>query len=82
MTKVFDPNHGRFPLGRTPGEQQGWHQLARGYSAAVGNAGRHRIDSRADLKAYAIGVVGTASLILAQVQFEHGNRFADPQEVE
>lgn len=76
MVKVFRREGGAFPLGNTEGEKDGWLALARGFVMAVSNPNRHRIESRADAKAYALGVVGLASLILTQLRYEHGNRFA------
>jgi hypothetical protein len=75
MTAVFKPDGGVLPLGRTSGETQGWHLLAMGLAMAVRNADTHRIQERADHKRYAMGVVGTASLLLTQLRYEHGNRF-------
>jgi hypothetical protein len=75
MTAVFRPEGGEFPLGQTAGEREGWHQFARGFAAALRNVDTHRIQDRDDLKRYAIGVLGAASLLLTQLRHEHGNRF-------
>lgn len=74
MTAVLGED-GKFPLGRTSGETQGWHRLGMGISMALRNVDTHRIQRRSDEKAYAMGVVGTCSLLLTQLRFEHGNRF-------
>jgi hypothetical protein len=75
MTAVLNEKDGRFQLGQTPGETQGWHRLGMGLSMAVRNVVTHRRQNRADEKTYAMGVVGTCSLLLTQLRFEHGNRF-------
>ncbi|MEH0933109.1 TIGR02391 family protein [Micromonospora sp. CPCC 205558] len=76
MTAVFGDG-GDYRLGLTQGEKQGWHRLAMGLSMALRNADAHRIQSRADHKLYAMGVVGASSLLLTQMRFEHANRFHD-----
>jgi hypothetical protein len=76
MTAVFG-DRGEYRLGLTDGEKQGWHRLAMGISMALRNADAHRIQSRADHKRYAMGVLGASSLLLTQMRFEHGNRFQD-----
>jgi Protein of unknown function (Hypoth_ymh) len=43
MVAVLRPREGLFPLGRTPGEHEGWLALGIGITMAVGNADRHRI---------------------------------------
>lgn len=75
MTKVLHPETGIFPLGTVAGEREGWHQLGRGFVSACSNVDRHRIQIRHDLRRYAIGVLGTASLLLTQMRYQHGNRF-------
>jgi len=77
MTKVLHPDTGVFPLGVSSGEIEGWHQLGRGFMSACSNVDRHRIQSRDDLQRYAVGVLGTASLLLTQMRYQHGNRFKD-----
>ena len=42
---------------------------------ALRNADTHRIQERDDHKRYAMGVVGTASLLLTQLRHQHGNSF-------
>ena len=74
-THVLKPDGGLFPMGRTPGEKQGWHRLGMGLSLAARNVDTHRIQKRSDLRQYAVGVLGTASLLLTQLRWEHGNRF-------
>lgn len=64
-------------MGRTSGEKQGWHRLAMGIAMALRNVDAHRFQSRDDHKRYALGVLGTCSLLLTQMRYEHGNRFQD-----
>jgi hypothetical protein len=71
MTKVLHPETGVFPLGIATGECEGWHQLGRGFVGACSNVDRHRIQSRDDLRRYAVGVLGTASLLLTQMRHQH-----------
>lgn len=78
MIKVFKGDGGQFPCGATAGEEQGWQQLATGFVQALSNVDRHRIQDRSDAKAYAMGVVGTASLIVTQLRHQHGTRFRAP----
>lgn len=75
MTAVLKRDAGRFPLGRTDPEREGWHQLGRGLLAATGNVDRHRVQDRPDLRTYAVGVLGAASLLLTQMRYQHGNSF-------
>jgi hypothetical protein len=77
MTKVLHPDTGAFPLGTAAPEREGWHQLGRGFVSACSNVDRHRIQSRDDLRRYAVGVLGTASLLLTQMRYQHGNRFKE-----
>jgi uncharacterized protein Ymh len=74
MSSVFGPK-AEFPMGLTESEREGWHLLARGFAAALSNVDRHRIQERADLRRYALGVLGVGSLLLTQVRWEHGHRF-------
>jgi hypothetical protein len=76
MTAVFG-ERGDYRLGITSGEKNGWHRLAMGISMATRNVDAHRIQDRPDIKQYAIGVLGASSLLLAQIRYEHGNRFHD-----
>jgi hypothetical protein len=75
MTKVLHPENGIYPLGTSQGEREGWHQLGRGFMGGCSNVDRHRIQSRDDLRQYALGVLGTASLLLTQMRYQHGTRF-------
>jgi hypothetical protein len=75
MTKVLHPETGVFPLGIAAGEREGWHQLGRGFVSACSNVDRHRIQSRDDLRRYAVGVLGTANLLLTQMRHQHGDEF-------
>lgn len=73
MTAIFKPQGGLFPLGRTDAEREGWHALARGFAGALSNVDRHDIQDRDDLQRYAMGVLGTGSLLLTQLLHEHGD---------
>lgn len=75
-TAVFG-DQGDHRLGRTAGEKQGWHRLAMGIAMALRNAAGHRIEDRPDHRRYALGVLGSCSLLLTQLRYEHGNRFHD-----
>lgn len=75
VNNVFHPKSGIFRLGRSDGEAEGWHALARGVMLAVSNAARHRIEERPDNKTYSVGVLGTLSLILTQLKYQHANNF-------
>ncbi|MDA1257342.1 MAG: hypothetical protein O3C10_05795 [Chloroflexi bacterium] len=75
VLSVLKPEGGIFPLGITGSEAQGWQQLGLGFVQAVRNVDLHRIQQREDARIYAIGVVGTASLILTQLRHQHGNSF-------
>ena len=44
-------------------EQNGWRQLATGFALALRNPSGHRIADRPDAERYALGVLGTASLL-------------------
>jgi hypothetical protein len=68
---------GRYQMGLTEGETQGWQLLAQGIAQALRNVDAHRIQNRSDHKRYALGVVGACSLLLTQMRYEHGNRFQD-----
>ena len=71
---VFNPTSGKYPCGDPDanGEQEGWQSLAIGLFQAVGNVDRHRVQDREDVRTYAMGVVGTASLLLTQLRMQHG----------
>ncbi len=75
MVAVLKPVAGRFPLGRTAGEAEGWLALGIGIAMAVGNADRHRIQQRDDAKRYGMGVLGAGSLLLTQLRHQHANSF-------
>ncbi len=76
MTAVFGDS-GDYRLGLTDGERQGWFRTAMGLAMAVRNVDAHRIQRRDDHKRYAMGVLGTCSLLLTQLRYERGNRFHD-----
>jgi len=63
----------KFPLGSSDSERQGWHQLATGFTLAIRNSGGHRLRDRDDLWRYAVGVLGTASLLLYQIRYQYGD---------
>jgi hypothetical protein len=65
---------GPLRLGAIKPEWEGWRSLA--IAQAVSNVDRHRIQERTDLRQYAIGVLGTASLLLVQVRKEHPETIA------
>ena len=54
-------------------EQQGWQQLAAGFALALRNPSGHQIKNRGDAKRYALGVLGTASLLLTEIRHEYGD---------
>jgi hypothetical protein len=62
---------GTLALGSQIAETMGWRNLGMGFAAALSNVDRHRIQDRTDLKQYAIGVLGLASLILTQIRYTH-----------
>lgn len=68
---------GRYQMGLTEGETQGWQLLAQGIAQALRNVNAHRIEDRPDHKRYALGIVGACSLLLTQMRYEHANRFHD-----
>ena len=68
---------GALRLGSRSGEWEGWRSLGIGCAQAVGNVDRHRIQDRMDAKRYAIGVLGTGSLILTQLRFQHPDTTAE-----
>ena len=81
MKAVLGPS-GNYRIGRTENEKDGWHQFARGIVMALRNAAAHRIEDRPDHRRYVLGVVGSCSLLLTQLRYEHGTRFADVSPVE
>lgn len=68
-------------LGRNANEQEGWRALGTGFAQAIGNVDRHHRQERDDMKQYALGVLGLASLLLTQIRHEHGDLIADQQSV-
>ncbi|MBO0596806.1 hypothetical protein I2485_15280 [Nesterenkonia sp. E16_7] len=60
-------------LGKQGSEWEGWKMLGSGLSQAIGNVDRHRIQQRKDVKRYALGVLGLASLLLTQLRYERGD---------
>ncbi len=66
----------------TDQERKGWHFLAMGASQALRNADTHRIQKRKDHKPYAMGVLGTCSVLLSQMRHENANRLHDDSPIE
>jgi len=62
---------GPLALGNQTAETIGWRNLGMGFAAALSNVDRHIIQERSDLKQYAIGVLGLASLLLTQIRYTH-----------
>lgn len=63
--------NGPLALGSQTNETSGWRNLALGFTAALSNVDRHNVQDRADLRLYALGVLGLASLLMTQIRFEH-----------
>jgi hypothetical protein len=70
---------GSLRLGRQAAEHEGWRALGMGLAQAVGNVDRHRIQDRADLRRYALGVLGLGSLLLTQMRYEHPAAVAETE---
>ncbi len=68
---------GELRLGETRPEWEGWRSLGIGFSSAIANVDRHRRQSRADARKYAIGVLGVGSLLLTQIRFQHAALISD-----
>lgn len=66
--KAFHPDKGRFVLGTDASERDGWFRFAHGIGAALRNVDAHRIQRRENAPAYAMGVLGAASLLLSQTK--------------
>lgn len=62
---------GPLVLGSQANEAEGWRFLALGFASALGNVDRHNIQDRSDIKQYALGVLGLASLLLTQISHTH-----------
>ena len=62
---------GPLVLGSQTSEHEGWRALGTGMALAIGNVDRHRIQRRADLRRYAMGVLGLGSLLLTQLRYQH-----------
>lgn len=69
---------GPLRLGSRSGEWEGWRSLGIGFAQGVGNVDRHRLQSRDDAKRYAIGVLGTGSLLLTQLRHQHPDTTSAP----
>lgn len=63
-------------LGQVKSEWEGWRFIGMGLAQAIGNADRHRIQGRDDLKRYALGVLGFGSLLVTQLRHEHADLIA------
>jgi hypothetical protein len=59
------------PKSGPPSEQDGWRLLATGFALALRNPSGHQIRNRPDAKRYALGVLGTASLLLTEIRHEY-----------
>lgn len=75
VANVLKADGGDFPLGRTDNEKRGWQNFALGIVGAIGNAARHRIDDRTDAKRYALGVLGSVSLLITELRNAHEASF-------
>ena len=73
---------GELRLGRQESESEGWLALGTGLALAISNVDRHRIQQRADLKRYAMGVLGLGSLLLTQLRYEHPARILEAESIE
>lgn len=62
-------------LGQNEGQRQGWESIVRGFLMGPRNAVQHGISNREDLEQYAVGVLGTCSLILVEVRRDYPDRF-------
>lgn len=71
--EVFSKALEYFPLGDTPGEANGWNLIARGFALGIRNRSGHRLHDRDDIKRYAFGVLGSASLLLTEIKRRHGD---------
>jgi hypothetical protein len=76
MARVFS-DVSDWRLGRRTGEREGWRTIAIGFTQALSNVDRHRIQVRDDARRYAIGVLGVGSLLLTQLRHEHGDLIED-----
>ncbi|HUZ56385.1 MAG TPA: TIGR02391 family protein [Streptosporangiaceae bacterium] len=63
----------QLPKAGPASEQQGWQQLAIGFALALRNPSGHQIKNRGDAERYALGVLGTASLLLTELRHEYGD---------
>lgn len=70
-------NDDHFGLGdkSNSNEGNGWRQIGLGFVAAISNTDRHNIQERADIKVYAMGVLGLGSLLLTQIEHDHPNLY-------
>ncbi|MCT1449933.1 TIGR02391 family protein [Corynebacterium sp. p3-SID1194] len=74
MARVFGEKSS-LKLGDGASETEGWRFLAMGFTQALSNVDRHRIQERSDAKRYAMGVLGLGSLLLTQLKEEHPGIF-------
>jgi hypothetical protein len=70
-------NDSHFTLGGNASESQGWQQIFGGFALAIRNNAGHKLVERAELRRYAVAVLGTASLLLGQIRHQYG----DPPEM-
>lgn len=71
---------GPLVLGKTASEQQGWRGLGTGLAQAIGNVDRHHIQNRADLRRYAMGVLGLGSLLMTQLRYQYPTHTQQPNQ--
>lgn len=69
-------------LGDNEGQRQGWESIIRGMLMGPRNAVQHGIDGRHpdELRRFAAGVVGAATMILTEIRSRHPQRFEQPTE--
>jgi hypothetical protein len=70
MSKVFGEGQ-ILALGDQPPETMGWRNLGLGFAAATSNVDRHHRQTRSDIRKYALGVLGLASLLLTQIRYTY-----------
>lgn len=76
MARIF-ADDSDWRIGRRAGERDGWRALGIGFTQALSNVDRHRIQVRDDARRYAIGVLGLSSLLLTQMRHKHGDLIED-----
>jgi hypothetical protein len=71
VANVLKADGGDFPLGQTDNEKRGWQSFGFGLVGAVGDVAGHRLDVRGDAKRYALGVLGSVSLLITELRNTH-----------